>query len=73
MAKDRIPPTGKTREVLYAVVAFWAKHGYSPSLRDLGMAVGRAPSVVSRHLAHLRRDGWITYDDGISRSIRLGQ
>ena len=59
------------RRVLEAIVEFWAEHGYSPSLREIGKAVGRAPSVVSRHLAYLRNKGLIAYDDGITRSIRV--
>ena len=63
--------TGTTRAVLVAIVAFLAEHGYPPSLRDIGGAVSRSPSVVSRHFVYLRNDGYIAFDDGIPRSVRL--
>ena len=68
---EKQPLAGTTRSVLVAIVAFWAEHGYSPSMRDIGKAVSRSPSVVFRHIVYLRNDGWIAYDDGIGRSIRV--
>ena len=60
-----------TRKVLEVTVRFWAEHGYSPSLRDIGGEVNIVPSLVAYHLAHLRTGGWIAYDDGVARSIRV--
>lgn len=55
--------------VLAAVEAFWAQHGYSPSLQDVAKAVPLSKSNSYAHLKRLRELGAVTFDDGIARSI----
>ena len=66
------PLTGTTLQVLGAIEWFHREHGYAPSIRDIVALEGlSSPSVVHRHLRKLREMGYITFEDGISRSIVL--
>lgn len=60
------------RQMVVAIRDYVEEHGYSPSFRDLGAAVGivSAGSVKYR-LSSLRDKGLLTYDDLIPRTIRL--
>lgn len=51
---------------------FWREHGYSPSIIEIGEAVGiLSPNSVRSHLQRMVLDGVIKMDAGVSRSIRL--
>mgnify|MGYP001563269159 CR=1 FL=1 len=59
-----------TLRVLGAVERFWAEYHYSPSTRDIQGVPGCAStSSVTYHLRKLREMGFISFDDGIARSI----
>lgn len=48
------------------------EHGYPPSLREIGEAVGlRSPSTVHFHLKHLEEAGYIEKNAGKGRAIAL--
>lgn len=63
---------GKAERILNFVSGFTAEHGYGPTIREIGAAVGiKSPSTVSDYLVRMTRDGLITSTPGISRSIRV--
>lgn len=65
-------PRGETRtEVLRAISAHIARHGWAPSLTEIGEAVGlSSKSTVQAHLKELERQGFISRGSG-NRQIRL--
>ncbi|RRO14236.1 transcriptional repressor LexA [Saccharopolyspora rhizosphaerae] len=56
---------------ILATIRDWVlKHGYAPSTRQIGEAVGlRSSSSVSRHLASLEERGFLRRSDTLSRPI----
>ena len=62
----------KSRHLIYVFIEqYIADHGYSPSMRDIGVEVGMDVSVVRYHLLHMEKQGLIERDAGIARSIRI--
>ena len=54
------------------ISAFTAEHGYPPTQREIGAAVGiSSTSHVHYHLQKLRLAGRITYEPGKMRTIRV--
>ena len=52
--------TQRQREVYEFVVSYTDSHGYPPTVREIGEAVGLAsPSTVHAHLANLERAGYL--------------
>jgi SOS-response transcriptional repressor LexA len=64
---------GKTKKKILAFIAeYIEEHGYSPTYREIMEGVGLySCSTVSRHVTDLRKQGYITFEDGMSRTIRL--
>ncbi|WP_019855690.1 transcriptional repressor LexA [Actinopolyspora mortivallis] len=63
-----LPP--RQRRILAAIRDRVLEHGYSPSTREIGDAVGlRSSSSVSRHLADLERKGFLRRGTTVSRPI----
>ena len=55
--------TQRQREVYEFVVSYTDSHGYPPTVREIGEAVGLAsPSTVHAHLANLERAGYLRRD-----------
>lgn len=51
---------------------FIADHGYSPTIREIGTALGiRSPEGVKCHLRPLRAKGVVAWVDGKSRTIQI--
>ena len=67
----RIQPTAAQQAVLDVIYDYRAKHGYSPSVRDIAEELETSTSVVQYHLNRLEEKGWIERDEGVARSIRL--
>jgi repressor LexA len=63
-----LPPR---QQRILAVIRDWVVgHGYSPSTRQIGDAVGlRSSSSVSKHLASLEDKGFLRRSDAVSRPI----
>ena len=60
------------RLIIQCILAFTAEHGYPPSFREIGTAVGlTSSSHVHYHLQKLRLAGRITYEPGKNRTIRV--
>ena len=64
----------KQQQIYDYIIAFSAEHGYPPSVREIGAAVGlRSPSTVHFHLKGLETAGLITKAEGKTRSITVIQ
>jgi repressor LexA len=66
--------TQRQREVYEFVVGYVGDHGYPPTVREIGEAVGLAsPSTVHAHLANLERAGFLKRDPTKPRALELTQ
>jgi repressor LexA len=64
--------TGRQREIWSFLVEYVDKHGYPPTVREIGEAVGLAsPSTVHAHLANLERAGLLRRDPTKPRALEL--
>lgn len=72
MTTLKSPPTQRQREVFDFIVAFIADRAYPPTRGEIQVGVGlRHRSAVMSHLIALRRKGWLTWQDGEARTIRI--
>ncbi len=64
--------TGRQREIWTYLVSYVEDHGYPPTVREIGGAVGLAsPSTVHAHLANLERAGLLRRDPTKPRALEL--
>jgi repressor LexA len=64
--------TGRQREIWSFLVEYVDRHGYPPTVREIGVAVGLAsPSTVHAHLANLERAGLLRRDPTKPRALEL--
>jgi repressor LexA len=64
--------TERQRQILDFVTKYADAHGYPPTVREIGEAVGLAsPSTVHAHLANLERAGFLKRDPTKPRAIEL--
>src|SRR6266498_1217596 len=64
--------TGRQQEIWDFLVDYVDRHGYPPTVREIGEAVGLAsPSTVHAHLANLERAGLLRRDPTKPRAIEL--
>lgn len=69
---DLRPPTGRQRLVLEFIHNHYVEHAASPTLREIGGAVGiKSTNGVNDHLRALERRGLIVRRDMVTRSIRV--
>jgi repressor LexA len=62
----------RQREIYDFVVAYSRKHGYPPTVREIGAEVGLAsPSTVHVHLAKLENAGYVRRDPTKPRALEL--
>jgi repressor LexA len=60
----------RQQRILAAIRDWVERHGYPPSTRELGRAVGlRSPSSVSKHLRSLEDKGFLRRGTAVTRSI----
>ena len=66
------PLTRRQQEVIEAIRSFSDRHGYPPTVRDIGRAVGlTSSSTVHVHLANLEKLGLLRRDPSKPRAIEL--
>lgn len=67
--------TDKQQRILTTIKESIAQHGYPPTIREIGKAVGiSSTSVVNYHLNKLKEQGLLERDDQVSRGLKiLGQ
>ncbi|HEY2241969.1 MAG TPA: helix-turn-helix domain-containing protein [Streptosporangiaceae bacterium] len=59
-------------QILQVIERYVATHGCSPSNREIAAAAGlRSPSTVLRYLRQLKADGYLTYQPGVPRTVRV--
>lgn len=60
-------------KILKAIIAYTTEHGYPPTLREIGDAVGlHSSSAVHHHITWMIADGILETDDESSpRAIRV--
>ena len=64
--------TGRQQEIWNYLVEYVDGHGYPPTVREIGSAVGLAsPSTVHAHLANLERAGLLRRDPTKPRALEL--
>jgi repressor LexA len=64
--------TGRQQEIWDFLVEYVDRHGYPPTVREIGEAVGLAsPSTVHAHLANLERAGLLKRDPTKPRAVEL--
>jgi repressor LexA len=64
--------TARQQEIWHFLVEYVDDHGYPPTVREIGDAVGLAsPSTVHAHLANLERAGLLRRDPTKPRAIEL--
>ena len=62
----------RQREIFDFVVDYVDRHGYPPTVREIGEAVGLAsPSTVHAHLANLERAGYLRRDPTKPRALEV--
>lgn len=66
--------TNKQEELYIAIKEFINKNGYSPTVRELGELTNiKSPATTYGKLIILKRKGYITYEEGKSRTIKILQ
>lgn len=66
--------TKRQKEVLDFLKSFIRERGYSPSLEEIGEALGMSSvASVHKHLTHLAEKGYIKHEQNRKRSIEVGQ
>jgi repressor LexA len=64
--------TARQQEIWQFLVEYVDRHGYPPTVREIGQAVGLAsPSTVHAHLANLERAGLLRRDPTKPRALDL--
>ena len=62
--------TDRQRQILAFIREFHTDHGYAPSMRQIGAAVGLvSPSSVRHQVGRLQEMGWIRQAPGIARAL----
>ena len=60
------------KRVYYIIKDFIDKNGYSPSYREIGKLNGNnSVATVWFHMKNLRNKGYISYKDGVNRTVRI--
>lgn len=62
----------RERQLLDFIIQFNQRHGYSPTLKEIGEAMGtRSPATVHEHIDKLRQKGFIKKLDGTARGLEV--
>src|ERR1700759_3695758 len=64
--------TPRQRSILTVIREWVEQHGYPPTMREIGAAVGLAsPSTVAHHMAVLEKNGFLRRDARGSRAMDI--
>lgn len=71
-ARIRTIPSDRRARVLAYVRTYTAEHGYPPTVREIGAALGiPSTSIVNRHLNRLHDAGALVRTSGVARGLRI--
>lgn len=71
-AYGRVAPAPRQRDLLRAIGRLTNEQGYPPTIRELVDAMGYStPNAVAQHLRLLHRKGWVIWEPGKSRTLRV--
>lgn len=71
-AHGRVAPAPRQRDLLRAIGRLTNEQGYPPTIRELVDAMGyTTPNAVAQHLRLLQRKGWVIWEPGKSRTLRV--
>jgi repressor LexA len=61
------------RELIIEAIEFLTiKHGYAPSIKEIGEYVGlKSTSTVKHHLDRLKKEGRIDFEENMNRTVRI--
>lgn len=72
MVRKRAGMGERHQKIMGYLSSFQEKNGYSPSIRQIGLAIGvNSTSLVDYYLNQLQEMGYIERDEHVSRSIRI--
>lgn len=66
-----LPAPGYAAEILPFIAHYMQEQGRPPSLEEIGDVLGTTKSVVHKRLEQLRDLGWVEWDEGQARTLRL--
>lgn len=67
-----VPLTDRQRQILIWLHGYIADRRYPPTLREICTAFDfKSPNGAMCHLEPLRRKGWLTWEDGKTRTLRI--
>jgi repressor LexA len=70
--RQRQELTPAQQELYDWLAAYIAEHRHSPSIRQMMQAMGlRSPAPIQSRLRHLQQKGWLTWEEGQARTLRL--
>lgn len=68
----RVPLTSRQRWVAHTIRRMTEEAGYPPTIREVMRECGFAtPNSVKVHLELMRRKGWVTWEEGKCRTLRV--
>lgn len=66
------PISGRTGDVFAFICDHIDEHGFAPTIREIGAAIGLASTNAVRfHLGKLEQDGWIKRERSTARTITV--
>lgn len=68
---ENTPPISPRTRLLVFIQAYIETHGWSPTVREIGDALGWHMSHVYWHLSKLTTRGYVAWEPGKSRTLRL--
>jgi repressor LexA len=70
--RGRVALTPRQRQVVSAIRRLTSDRGYPPTIRELACEIAIAgPNGVKQHLRLMARKGWIIWEPGKSRTLRV--
>lgn len=66
------PVTARQQAVCEFIKGYIAKHGYSPTYREIGAYFEIAPKNARQHILALEAKGILSHTEGTARSIVMG-
>lgn len=69
--KEKSDLTNRQAALLHVIQTFLNEKGYPPAQRQLARLLGKQLRSIQELLERLQRKGYVKYDRGVTRSLRL--